>query len=138
MPLPFHFRSSLRQRVAAWVALWSLVFGALLPTLSHAVVKAPADGSGWVEVCSVTGMVWVKATTGNADNPREGDAPNASSMAGCTWCATHAPALGLPPVAAGWLPPADLARWVPPAFLHAPHPLPVWSSAHSRAPPFAL
>lgn len=133
---------TLRQRLTAWLALWSLVLGALLPVLSHAAVRAPQPGQGWVEVCTVSGMAWVRQAP-EAVVSDDGSQPPANSslgmaMPGCVWCATHAPALGLPPVAA--LEPLPLigTRWVPDAFLHAPRLLAVWSTAHSRAPPSSI
>lgn len=133
---------TLRQRLTAWLALWSLVLGALLPVLSHAAVRAPQPGQGWVEVCTVSGMAWVRQAP-EAVVSDDGSQPPANSslgmaMPGCVWCATHAPALGLPPVAA--LEPLPLigTRWVPDAFLQAPRLLTVWSTAHSRAPPSSI
>ena len=133
---------TLRQRLTAWLALWSLVLGALLPVLSHAAVRAPQPGQGWVEVCTVSGMAWVRQAP-EAVVSDDGSQPPANSslgmaMPGCVWCATHAPALGLPPVAA--LEPLPLigTRWVPDAFLQAPRLLAVWSTAHSRAPPSSI
>ena len=133
---------TLRQRLTAWLALWSLVLSALLPVLSHAAVRAPQPGQGWVEVCTVSGMAWVRQAP-EAVVSDDGSQPPANSslgmaMPGCVWCATHAPALGLPPVAA--LEPLPLigTRWVPDAFLQAPRLLAVWSTAHSRAPPSSI
>jgi hypothetical protein len=133
---------TLRQRLTAWLALWSLVLGALLPVLSHAAVRAPQPGQGWVEVCTVSGMAWVRQAPEAAVSD-DGSQPPAQggvgmAMPGCVWCATHAPALGLPPVAA--LEPLPLvgARWVPDAFLQAPRLLAVWATAHSRAPPSSI
>jgi hypothetical protein len=132
---------TLRQRLTAWLALWSLVLGALLPVLSHAAVRAAPAESGWVEVCTVSGMAWVRqAPEGAAQD--DGAVPPAKgslgmAMPGCTWCATHAPGLSLPPVAALTPLPLVGARWVPDAFLQAPRLLAVWATAHSRAPPLA-
>jgi Protein of unknown function (DUF2946) len=142
-------RPSIRQRIAAWVALWSLVLGALLPALSHAVVRAPADATGWVQVCSASGMFWVKtnpnaladaaaaAQTDGADPLASGDG-QPPTPAGCAWCATHATGAGVLPSPAASPVAAEPIRWVPPAFLHAPHRQTVWSAAHSRAPPAHL
>ena len=133
---------TLRQRLTAWLALWSLVLGALLPVLSHAAVRAPQPGQGWVEVCTVSGMAWVRQAPEAAVSD-DGSQPPANSslgmaMPGCVWCATHAPALGLPPVAALEPIPPIGTRWVPDAFLQAPRLLAVWSTAHSRAPPSSI
>lgn len=122
----------------------AVLLGSLLPVLSHAVVAHSAVGQGWVEVCTVSGMAWVRqvsdepgtlsmnmAGTGSG----QPDDTLANAMVGCDWCATHAPALGLPGLDAV----AGLATTgqatVPLAFLHAPRLLQVWASAQSRAPP---
>ena len=153
-------RRSLRQ-ITAWLAALAVLTAALLPVLSHAVVARLAAANGaLVEVCTASGMAWVSpgvAPAGNAGSganaaagqvavPADASqlAGNSNSpvgmgmlMASCDWCATHAPGLSLPPVAALSLPlPAQLAE-VPPAFLHAPLLLAVWALAHSRAPPSA-
>ncbi len=153
-------RRTLRH-VTAWLAALAVLMTALLPALSHAVMsRLAATNGGLVEVCTVSGMAWVSpgvAPAGNAGSganaaagqvavPADASqlAGNSNSpvgmgmlMASCDWCATHAPGLSLPPVAALSLPlPAQLAE-VPPAFLHAPRLLAVWAPAHSRAPPSA-
>lgn len=128
---------TLRHRLAAWLALWSVVLGALLPALSHAVVTPMADGQGWVEVCTVSGMAWVRqadAEPSSAD--RSAPMPSDMAMSDCGWCATHAPVPGVPVAAQASLLPV-VAASVPPAFLHAPRPLFVWAAAQSRAPPLS-
>ena len=57
------FWSRLHRRLTAWVALLALVFGALAPTVTQAMV-AGGDRADWLQVCSVSGMVWVQADTG--------------------------------------------------------------------------
>lgn len=142
-------RRTLRH-VTAWLAALAVLMAALLPALSHAVVaqQAAANG-GLIEVCTASGMAWVNLGTAPVRGPdaASGAQPTLSDntlpadtgmvMAGCDWCATHAPGWSLPPVAALSLPlPMQLAD-VPLAFLHAPRLLAVWASAHSRAPPSA-
>ena len=114
-----------------WLALWALVLSTCLPTLSQAAVQF-TDREGWIEVCTSTGMVWVRADTANAetDPPAE-----ANKQAGCTWClaAGGHPALPTQPQALlfdthfGNVQVAALSSaWV----VSAPH-----SLAQSRAPP---
>ena len=57
------FARPLHRRLIAWLAAMALMLGSLLPVLSHAVVVAPSQGQGWVEVCTVSGMAWVKQVT---------------------------------------------------------------------------
>ena len=144
-------RRTLRH-VTAWLAALAVLMAALLPALSHAVMsRLAATNGGLVEVCTVSGMAWVSADASSAVSADTAAAPGQSQtglqgsgsgdtgmvMAGCDWCATHAPGWSLPPVAALSLPlPVQLAD-VPLAFLHAPRLLAVWASAHSRAPPSA-
>ena len=136
-----HHRFTLRQRISAWVALVLVVLQAVLPVLSHAVVSKAAQEQGWVEVCTVSGMAWVRLTSTEALSDAQAadeSAPSPlSSLAshGCDWCATHPPLTALPP--ASFALPIAASNWAshPPAFFHAPRLLAVWASAHSRAPP---
>jgi hypothetical protein len=130
-------RRSHRQ-LTAWLAALALMLGGLLPVLSHAVVTTPANGQGWVEVCTVSGMAWVKqaADTAAADTERVHSLPGSPfALEGCDWCATHNPLTGLPQLASLLAAPPVFGPGVPPGFLHAPRPLFVWAAAHSRAPP---
>lgn len=126
------FVSRLHRRFTAWVALLALVFGALAPTLTQAMVASGERGD-WLEVCSVSGMVWVKADTGElAQQPPDGGPAGQH----CPWCTLHGGVAGLPAAQAlPELPPrlTDL----PPAFYRAPLSATVWAPAQSRAPPFA-
>jgi len=125
------------RRLTAWLAALALVLVGLLPVLSHAVV-APSQGQGWVEVCTVSGMAWVKQVSDDAGagSDSQHSMPGSdNSLDRCGWCATHSPMAGLPPVAGPLPGPMAFAADVPSAFLHAPRPLFVWASAHSRAPP---
>jgi hypothetical protein len=124
----------LHRRFTAWLAMLALVLGALAPTLAQAMVSGD-DRADWLEVCSVSGMFWVKAGTGEvSDQQPESGSPMGAAGQHCAWCTLHGGAAGLP-VAHGVadLPPrlTDL----PPAFYLAPVAASVWTSAHSRAPP---
>lgn len=126
------FVSRLHRRFTAWVALLALVLGALAPTVTQAMV-AGGERADWLEVCSVSGMVWVKADTGElAQQPPDGS----SAGQHCPWCTLHGGVAGLPAAQAlPELPPrlTDL----PPAFYRSPLSATVWAPAQSRAPPFA-
>lgn len=58
MFLPLHF-ALLRRRLAVWLVVLIAVFGALAPTLSHALALARGGTSAWTEVCTSTGTRWV-------------------------------------------------------------------------------
>lgn len=140
MPLRRAFRPLHRQAISWWAAC-CLALGTVLPLLSHAVVRAPADGTGWVEVCSATGALWVRAEgAGDAGSPQAGHGGPASagqSSPGCDLCAGHAPIPGMPaqpPVATPAVPdpapgrPRDAA----PSTVGRS-----WFIAHPRGPPEA-
>lgn len=134
------FLTRLQRRFTAWVALLALVLGALAPTVTQATV-AGSDRANWLEVCSVSGMVWVKADTGEvrAQLP-DGSAPTSMPLSDasqhCPWCTLHGGAAGLPVVVVSLDLPPRLSD-LPPAFYRVPLAATVWAPAQSRAPPFA-
>ena len=79
----------------------ALVMSALAPTLAHAWVAA-ADEGQWIEVCSASGMVWLKGDAADGLNGidqgvSDQDAPMADMGKHCPWCSFHGAAAGLPP-----------------------------------------
>lgn len=129
-------RAHLYRRIVAWVALLTLVWGALVPTLTQAMVTGTGgDRLHWLQVCSTSGMVWVRADTGERSNqsPRS-EHPMGDVKQHCPWCTLHTGAAGLPPTAYSVAlspQPTDL----PPAFDRRPPVAAVWAPAQSRAPP---
>ncbi|MDG5977559.1 lipoprotein [Hydrogenophaga taeniospiralis CCUG 15921] len=119
------------RRFTAWLAMLAMVLGALAPTVAQAVV-ASSDHDGWVQVCSVSGMVWVQA---DAD-PASGDAPMASGAMDCPWCSLHGGVPGLPPVSAGAEPLAPQAEPLP-IYLRTAALRGTWASGLARAPPLS-
>jgi Protein of unknown function (DUF2946) len=137
------FARRIHRQLTAWIAAMALLLGGLLPVLSHAVVTAPANGQGWVEVCTVSGMAWVKQVADATDTGR--GAQQAHTLPGvpiapdgCDWCSTHNPLAGVPLLAGSPTAPQVFGPEVPTRFLQAPRPLFVWAAAHSRAPPFSV
>lgn len=126
----------LYRRIGAWLAMVALLAGSLSPVVTQAMV-AGADHAGWLEVCSASGVVWIKAGSGHDSDgqPDEGSPPVSDAVQSCPWCTVHGGGFGLLP--ADWpahMLPARLTD-LPSAFCLAP-PLPaVWAPAHSRAPP---
>ena len=113
----------------------AVVLGALAPTVTQAMV-AGGDRGDWLEICSVSGMAWIKADTGEVrDQLPDGSAPQATSQH-CAWCTLHGGATGLPGVDTVSVLPARLTE-LPPAFYLAPMAASVWMPAHSRGPPRA-
>jgi hypothetical protein len=68
-----------------WLALWALVLSTCLPTLSQAAAQL-SDRQGWIEVCTSTGMVWVRADTASSGTQPPANPAEAATQAGCTWC----------------------------------------------------
>ncbi len=125
---------TLHQRRTAWLAIWAIVLGALMPAVSAWVMSA-RYGQNWVEVCSQSGSKWV--SVGNA---QQSDAsPDKSSPGGhqghCPFCVLqdHSPVMPVQPLAV--LPVIAPAHTQPLLFLHAPRPLFAWSPSLARAPP---
>lgn len=115
----------------------ALVMSALAPTLAHAWVAA-SDEDQWIEVCSASGMVWLKANgLGAADQgASDQDAPMADMGKHCPWCSFHGSAAGLPPaVASVKRAPAD--KDFSPVWVQVYLPAQAQSGIQARAPPTA-
>ena len=124
---PFH------RRFAAWLALLAVLWGALMPTLAQAVVSH-SDRQGWVEVCSASGVLWVRVD-GGAESPPGTSGSMADAAAHCPWCPMQGAASLPPEPALGTA--ADAQGPVPAAAFTSARPAAVWSPAQSRAPPAA-
>ena len=126
--------SSLHRRFTAWLALVALLLGALAPTVTQAMV-AGSDRADWLEICTATGMVWVKAGTGElSESLPEGSAPTSEVGQHCPWCTLHGggAALTVQPL----LHTAPfVAHALPSVQLDAPDLAAAWAPAQSRAPP---
>jgi hypothetical protein len=126
----------LYRRIIAWLALVAMLLGALAPAVTQARVNS-SDLPHWLEICSVTGMLWVQADTGEVRQERpDGRTPLAELHPECPWCNMNGGAAGLPaypaladlPVVSASLP---VVRYLDPATSA------VWALAQSRAPPLA-
>lgn len=118
------------RRFTAWLALLAVVMGALAPTVSQALVVV-SDRGDWLEVCTTTGVVWVKASSA-AD--ADGERPMAAHEQVCDIC-THT-GKGAPPAPAGLSThQSNLAPLRSPAHPASAHPAVLWTPAQSRAPP---
>ena len=89
------FRTTRPHRLTTWLALWALVLSTCLPTLSQAAVQL-TDRQGWVEVCTSTGMVWVRADFAESSTEPP-HSPAEASQVGCTWCLAAGGQPALPP-----------------------------------------
>lgn len=123
----------LHRRFAAWLALLAVLWGALVPTLAQAAVSA-SSRQGWVEVCSASGVLWVRVD-GGAASPTGQPGTMEDASAHCPWCPMQG-AAGLPPELALAVP-VGAPGPVPTAVFTSARPAAVWSPSQSRAPPAA-
>lgn len=115
------------RRLTAWLALWLMVVGAVLP-LSAQAVAALSPHSDAIEICTATGMVRL-VDAGDATGL--GDLDVTQHCPVCTW---HGGLAGWPP-GPGWggLRVADVER--PVAVTPRPVVADAWQPAVARAPP---
>lgn len=125
-----------RRRFLAWLTMLAMAVGALAPALAQAVA-ASADDARWVELCTASGMVWMKADADAAVGLADTSTLPAGEQAApaCPWCLLHGGAAGLPPAPVAIDLPERLAHHLPPAFYRAPSPSFAWAPQRSRAPP---
>ena len=93
--------TALRRPLVVWLALWIALLGALVPTLSHALVWA-GGGTTLVEICTNTGQRWVVPDQVQADGAwRTSEAPGAPASAQglnhCPFCLLSAERISTPP-----------------------------------------
>jgi len=82
---PLHF-ALLRRAFAVWLAVLIAVFGALAPTLSHALAWSRGGNLAWTEVCTSTGSSWVATPTPiNSTDSHDGQ-ESAFSLDDCPFC----------------------------------------------------
>ena len=122
------------HRLTAWLALLAMLWGALAPTLAQAAV-ASSGSPAWVEVCSTSGVVWVRVDAGN-ESPASTPAPMQGASSSCAWCLPQG-AMGLPPTATETVVAVQAPDAVPGVAFESILPSAVWSTAQSRAPPLA-
>ena len=121
------------RHFTTWLAMGAVLLGTLLPTLSHAAARW-ASPTGWVAICTSTGMVWMHAHSGElTDAPPA--SPTVSAQVGCTWCLLQGGSGGLPPVESLTLSVMPGSSIAPVLRLAGPERHPVWPSSLSRAPP---
>jgi len=129
-----------RKTAAAWLALFAMLAGALLPGLSQAL--AAARGEAWSAVCTAQGVRWVMAATADsavdsaAGSMADPGAPSSTvTPEHCPYCTPSGHAPALPPAASDALPQPPRASPAPALVLHAPRAQFAWRGAQPRAPP---
>ena len=79
--MPFKpINTALRRRLALWLLVLATAFGALAPTLSHALVLARGESAPMQAVCTSAGMSWA-ANAAAPDSP--GGQESAPSLKSC-------------------------------------------------------
>ncbi len=121
------------RRVFSWLALLAVLFGAMAPTVSHALNKQ----SGWLEVCTAKGVKLIKVEVGtSAQTGQPAQTEHQIHFEHCPFCAPHAGAFALPSSSElVFRLPYDGTAFYPPLFFSAPQSLFVWATANPRAPP---
>jgi hypothetical protein len=121
-----------RLKLWNWIASAALLFAAIAPALSQAVVSPNPSLVDMAMVCTSTGMQSVASLDAGSE------APVNATNATCAFCLLHAQ------LACG-LPTPELPAWkaltsVPPDLFQVSQPLPSapWSPGLARAPPTLL
>lgn len=99
--VPSPLLTALRRPLLVWLALWIAWLGALVPTLSHALVWAHGDAA-LVEICTTTGQRWVVVEQAQADGAlraadASGDPASAQGLKHCPFCLLSAERFSTPP-----------------------------------------
>jgi hypothetical protein len=95
MPAILHF-ALLRHLWVVWLAVLIAAFGALAPTVSHALAASQGGTSAWTEVCTNTGPGWVSASgLVSTDFPPPQD--SAFSLTHCPFCLLYTDRAAPPP-----------------------------------------
>jgi hypothetical protein len=123
------------RRLAAWAACLAILMSALAPSASRALALARGVDIAWMEVCSVAGIKLVKVDAGIDDAGSPATHDTLTQAGHCPYCSTHAASFALPPAASPAFQLTGGAGMRPLLFYQSPRPLPVWTDAHSRAPP---
>ena len=123
------------RRFAAWIACFAMIFGALAPSISHAL--SVSRGEIWTEICSAgrTKFVDVSVDRGGVSEPTTQDSIH---LEHCPFCATHAGSFALPPNSGFTTTLIETQDIYPVLFFQSPQPLPIWTVAQSRAPPIPV
>ncbi|MYM81637.1 DUF2946 domain-containing protein [Duganella sp. FT50W] len=119
-----------RKTLYLWIAMLAMLFGALAPTVSHALA-AGAQVDAALMLCTANGYKIVKPSGGDGQAPLD-----AKSLQHCAFCPLHGGADALPASPAVALAPSAGRAPYPPLFYRAPRAQHIWSAAQQRAPPF--
>ena len=135
--------SQIVERAGLWAALMAMVAMAIMPTISHAIVRfsAPAGAPMVMEICTTRGVERISMAPGlQLTNPSK-DVESKTLPASHDLNAEHCPMCGqsvhsaLPPPSQSVLKLPGLSDAPPRLFLLAPRPLFAWLQARPRGPP---
>ena len=133
MPFSAATASAARPSWVLWLTLWLALFGALAPTVSHALTWAHGDREALIEICTSAGPRWTALST--ASDPVPSEPTSAAVLDHCPFCLLMADRVAPPPQPQALLFAASghAAEPVSPpvVFLSAQ----VLAAAHPRGPP---
>lgn len=121
-----------RQALHIWIAILAILFGALAPTVSHALAAA-GNSSDTIEICTVNGYKLVKLS--GSDGSKVPASPK-HGMEHCAFCTIHGGSHALISTLFVTVVPDPGRDIFPPLFYTAPQSLHAWSAAKPRGPPF--
>ena len=135
--------SRIVDRVGVWAALWAMIAMAVMPTISHAIVRfsAPAGAPMVMEVCTTRGVERISMALGLQLTDPSKDGGSKTLPASHDLNAEHCPMCGqsghpaMPPPSQSLLKLPGLSGAPPRLFLLAPSPLFAWLQVRPRGPP---
>lgn len=95
MPFRASTACAARSSWVLWLALWLALFGALAPTVSHALTWAHGDREPLIEICTSAGPRWMALSTTAEAVPS--DPTGAVVLDHCPFCLLMADRLAPPP-----------------------------------------
>jgi hypothetical protein len=127
-------RRSTRQ-LAAWIAGFAILFGALAPTVARAMAAWSGGGAAWTEICTSAGLVRAAVPAGDEAPADSGSGRSRFGGIDCPYCLHHADSLPAPAAARVFVAAEACSQHAPPAAWRQPRPIHAWASAQPRAPP---
>jgi hypothetical protein len=131
------------ERFGVWAALWAMIAMAVMPTISHAMVRFSAQNGPAMEmeICTTRGVERISMDPGLQLADESIDVESNTLPASHDLNAEHCPMCGqsghsaLPPPSQSVLKLSGLSDAPPRLFLLAPRPLFAWLQARPRGPP---
>ncbi|OGB86264.1 MAG: hypothetical protein A2535_00960, partial [Burkholderiales bacterium RIFOXYD2_FULL_59_8] len=133
MPFRAATASAARPSWVLWLALWLALFGALAPTVSHALTWAHGDRAPLIEICTSAGPRWMALPT--AVEPVSSDPTSAVVSDHCPFCLLMADRLAPPPQPQFFFFSAPSHAVVPDDPPASYFPARIFAAAHPRGPP---